>query len=89
MKRIEDAFQDLAAKIIDGRVSTIGDEEKRIADEFFALWYMRSRHRTLAAQEIQGNWNNWRRSLEGPGRNPRKERGFVCKSGREISRAAT
>ena len=53
MQRIEGAFQDLAAKIIDGRVSTIGAEEKRIADEFFALWYMRSRHRTLAAQEIQ------------------------------------
>lgn len=53
MKRIEDAFQNLATQIIDGRVSTICDEEKRIADEFFALWYMRSRHRTLAAQEMQ------------------------------------
>jgi hypothetical protein len=53
MKRIENAFQDLAAKIIDGRVSTIGDEDKRIANEFFALWYMRSRHRVLVAQEIR------------------------------------
>ena len=33
MKRIEDAFQNLAAKIIDGWVFTIGDEDKRIANE--------------------------------------------------------
>jgi len=53
MKSIEDAFQALAVKILDGSVSAIGDEEKRIINEFFALWYMRSRNRNLTSQEIQ------------------------------------
>jgi hypothetical protein len=55
MKSIEDPFQDLAGKIIKGVVATIGDIEKRIVDEFFALWYMRSRYRSLEAQEWQAN----------------------------------
>ena len=55
MKSIEDAFQTLAVKILDGSVSAIGDEEKGIINEFFALWYMRSRKRNLTAQEIQAN----------------------------------
>ena len=53
MKRIEDAFQDLVGKIIGGAVTTIAGSDKRIVDQFFALWYVRSRHRTLAIQEIQ------------------------------------
>jgi len=53
MKSIEDPFQNLAVKIIKGLVLTIGDKEKRIVNEFFALWYMRSRYRNLGAQEIQ------------------------------------
>jgi len=55
MKSIEDPFQDLAKNIIAGRVLTIDDQEKRIVNEFFALWYMRSRYRSLDAQEIQAN----------------------------------
>jgi hypothetical protein len=53
MRRIEDAFQDLANRVVDQQGSTIGDADKRIVNEFFALWYMRSRYRTLATQEIQ------------------------------------
>jgi hypothetical protein len=53
MRRIEDAFQDLADRVVDRQVSTIGEADKRIVNEFFALWYMRSRGRTLAAQEYQ------------------------------------
>jgi hypothetical protein len=55
MKLIEGPFQDLAGKIIKGLVATIGDKEKRIVNEFFALWYMRSRHRSLEALEFQAN----------------------------------
>lgn len=53
MRQIEDAFQNLANGVVDRQVSTIGEADKRVVNEFFALWYMRSRHRTLATQEIQ------------------------------------
>lgn len=53
MKNIEDAFQDLAEKTIGERTTTIADDDKRVVDEFFATWYFRSKHRTLATQEIQ------------------------------------
>jgi hypothetical protein len=55
MKGIEDAFQALAAKIIDGTVSTIDAEGDSIVNRFYALWYMRARLRTLDTQEIQLN----------------------------------
>jgi hypothetical protein len=55
MKLIEDTFQDLANRIIAGPGLVIGDQEKRTINEFFALWYMRSRHRNMDAQEIQAN----------------------------------
>jgi hypothetical protein len=53
MKEIEDEFQSLASKVIDGVVSKIGEAEKSVVDHFYALWHMRARHRTLPSQEIQ------------------------------------
>jgi hypothetical protein len=53
MRRIENAFQDLVGQIADQQVSTIGAVEKRVINEFFALWYMRGRLRILTAQEYQ------------------------------------
>jgi hypothetical protein len=53
MKRIEDAFQNLASMIIDRTVTDLNDDNKQILNRFYALWYMRSRYRTLPAQEIQ------------------------------------
>jgi hypothetical protein len=55
MKRIEDAFQDLASQIVSGTVSEVSDIEKGVVDRFYALWYLRARQRTLPAQEIQAN----------------------------------
>lgn len=63
MKGIEDAFQAIAAKIIDGTVSTINFAENIIVNHFYALWYIRARLRTLETQEIQLN------EVTGPGRN--------------------
>ena len=53
MKRIENAFQELAVKIIDETISHIGNAEKKIVNEFCALWYARAWHRHLLTQEIQ------------------------------------
>ena len=53
MKKIENAFQDLVERIIGGETMTIAGDDKLVVDEFFALWYWRSRLRTLATQEIQ------------------------------------
>ena len=47
MKEIEDEFQSVASKVIDGVVSKIGEVEKDAVDHFYALWHMRARHRTL------------------------------------------
>jgi hypothetical protein len=55
MKDIEDAFQAIASKIIDGTVSTINAAENIIVNRFYALWYIRARLRTLDTQEIQLN----------------------------------
>lgn len=55
MKSIEDQFQDLVDKIIYGSVAEIGDTEKSVIDHFFALWYMRSRHKYLAVSNVQMN----------------------------------
>jgi hypothetical protein len=53
MKRIEDEFQILASKVIEGVLSEIGEAEKGVVDHFYALWHMRARHRTLPSQEIK------------------------------------
>jgi hypothetical protein len=55
MKRIEDEFQHLASKVIEGVLSEIGEAEKGVIDHFYALWLMRARHRTLPSQEIKLN----------------------------------
>lgn len=41
MKSIEDEFQTLATSILNGTVRNIGGDEKRVVDEFYALWNTR------------------------------------------------
>lgn len=53
MKSIEDRFQDLVGRIVDCELIGIPANEKEIVDRFYALWYMRARHRRLELQEIQ------------------------------------
>jgi hypothetical protein len=53
MRKIEDEFQNLARKIIDGTLSGFGANERHSINLFYALWYVRSRQRTLPAIEIQ------------------------------------
>jgi hypothetical protein len=53
MKQIENDFQTVASKIIDGTMLEIGTIEKDIVDRFYALWHIRSRQRSLPAVEIQ------------------------------------
>ncbi len=55
MKKIEDEFQRLASKVIEGVVSEIGEAEKGVVDHFYALWHMRARHKTMPSQEIKLN----------------------------------
>jgi hypothetical protein len=54
MKRIEDEFQILASKVVEGALSEIGEAEKGVVDHFYALWHMRARHRTLPSRKL--NW---------------------------------
>jgi hypothetical protein len=42
MKKIEDAFQSLAAKVVDNHAAVLSEADSRIATDFFALWYLRS-----------------------------------------------
>lgn len=53
MKDIEDAFQRLVDSILRGSVVRILGDDKMTVSQFFALWYMRARHRTLSTQAIQ------------------------------------
>jgi hypothetical protein len=53
MKKIEDAFQKLADSILNGSTEHVRGDDVRIVCNFFALWYMRARHRELPMQEIQ------------------------------------
>jgi hypothetical protein len=53
MKEIENNFQSLVSRIIDGGVSQIDQFDKAIIDRFYALWHIRSRQRSLPAIEIQ------------------------------------
>ena len=55
MKRIEDKFQCVANDIISGDILNINEDVKTIVNNFYALWYMRSRSRNLETQEIQAN----------------------------------
>ncbi|HEX3882861.1 MAG TPA: hypothetical protein VHW66_09400 [Stellaceae bacterium] len=51
MKRIERSFQNLARDITEGRVTKINGQNK-IVDEFYALWYARSRLKYLPSLEV-------------------------------------
>jgi hypothetical protein len=42
MKRIEDAFQALASRVISGSVTHIDGAQKVVVDAFFALWKVRA-----------------------------------------------
>jgi hypothetical protein len=53
MREIEAEFQRVAGKIVDGTSTTLGSEDQRAINNFFALWYVRSRQRTLPVKEIQ------------------------------------
>jgi hypothetical protein len=53
MKKIEDEFQILASKLIEGALSEIGEAEKSVFNRFYVLWYMRARRRNLPQQEIE------------------------------------
>jgi hypothetical protein len=55
MKSIEDEFQALALKIIDGTVFEIRNVELNTINYFYALWYMRARYKILAVNEVQMN----------------------------------
>lgn len=52
MKCIEDEFQHLASKVIEGAVSDISEADNDIVNRFYALWYLRTRRKKLSAQEI-------------------------------------
>ena len=52
MKKIEDEFQILAAKVIEGVLTEIGEAENGVFNRFYALWYFRARRRNLPEQEI-------------------------------------
>jgi hypothetical protein len=52
MKKIEDDFQVLASKVVEGALSEIGEAEKGVVDHFYALWHMRARHRTLPVRRF-------------------------------------
>jgi hypothetical protein len=55
MIRIENQFQRLADGILAGHVTTIDEEQNHLIDNFYALWYYRSRLRYLPYLEHQLN----------------------------------
>jgi hypothetical protein len=63
MKGIEDAFQELAAEIVAGTVTTIAAAQKGKVDAFFALWEMRADYKTSDGGEVNfkgvtgANWS--------------------------------
>jgi hypothetical protein len=55
MKQIEDAFQELASRVISGVTINIDRNDKQKADAFFALWKMRAIFRSADRTEVQFN----------------------------------
>ncbi len=55
MRSIESDYQALANQIVDGTLEALSSNDQRSISWFFALWYMRARHRTLEKQEIHVN----------------------------------
>jgi hypothetical protein len=53
MKEIEDAFQSLADDILAGSVTGIDAEAAVTVGRFYALWYMRARHRDPPVQDVK------------------------------------
>ena len=53
MKRIEDSFQKLADGVLSGAVTAIGPEQKRVVDDFYALWRLRAQARTVPEGELK------------------------------------
>jgi len=53
MKQIEDAFQEVAEGVLDGTIAEIAGAKRNATNQFFALWYMRSRHRNLDVLEVE------------------------------------
>jgi hypothetical protein len=55
MKEIEDDFQELAGKVIDGKVVSIGQSNKLKVDRFFALWNIRATFRDKELADVKFN----------------------------------
>lgn len=53
MKKIEDSFQSLAAKVIKNKAMHLGEEDSSIATNFFALWQLRAYRNTNPIQDVQ------------------------------------
>jgi hypothetical protein len=53
MKQIEDAFQLLASKVIDGSLTVISAAEKETVDSFYGLWKMRATYRDKETTDIK------------------------------------
>lgn len=53
MLQIENAFQELASRIVNGTTLWIGAADKRVADAFFALWRLRAIFRSADRREVQ------------------------------------
>jgi hypothetical protein len=55
MKQIENAFQELAARIINGTTLNIEAGDKQIADTFFVLWRLRAVFKRADKTDVQFN----------------------------------
>jgi hypothetical protein len=53
MKKIEDAFQLLASKVLDGALKVISAAEKETVDSFYGLWKMRATYRDKETTDIE------------------------------------
>lgn len=53
MKQIEDAFQELASRTINGTTLSIEAGDKQIADTFFALWRLRAVFKRADKTDVQ------------------------------------
>ncbi|MEH2478701.1 hypothetical protein V1282_002058 [Nitrobacteraceae bacterium AZCC 2146] len=52
-KRIEDRFQTLADFILERGISAVTQEQAVTISDFYALWYMRARRRSLSSRTIK------------------------------------
>ena len=54
-KRIEDRFQNLVRRILNGKVTVIGYFEKMVVEEFFSLWRSRQKFKLDGLPDLQFN----------------------------------